>query len=279
MIELPFEFPEFLPGWVWLAGAGPGDPGLVTLLAAHALSHADVIVYDALVGEDVMKLARPSSVREFAGKRGGLPSPTQRDISLRLIDLARQDKRVLRLKGGDPLVFGRGGEEALALVAAGIPFRLVPGITAGIGGLAYAGIPATHRDTNSVLTFITAHAAGGAIPRDIDWRALAKGSPVLVIYMALRNLGEIAAKLIAGGRSPDEPAALVSHATMPTQRVVETTLGDAARVVEVERLAPPAFVVVGEVVRFRSGLDWLGTLAGRRLNPNPLGLPNDHEAG
>src|SRR3954451_10550833 len=146
-MELP-ELPAFEPGWVWLVGAGPGDPGLLSLLALHALRHADHVVYDALVDERVLRLARAGAALEYAGKRGGKPSPRQPDISGRLVKLAREGRRVLRLKGGDPFVFGRGGEEALALVAAGVPFRVVPGISAGVGGLAYAGIAAAHGDAN-----------------------------------------------------------------------------------------------------------------------------------
>lgn len=148
LIDLPLAFPEFKPGHVWLVGAGPGDPGLLSLLALHALRSADILVYDALVDPQILDLARPEAAREYAGKRGGKPSISQPDISQRLIDLARENLRVLRLKGGDPFLFGRGAEEACALVAAGIAFRVVPGITAGIGGLAYAGIPATARDAN-----------------------------------------------------------------------------------------------------------------------------------
>ncbi|MEX0814794.1 MAG: uroporphyrinogen-III C-methyltransferase, partial [Dongiaceae bacterium] len=218
------RFPAFEPGWVWLAGAGPGDPGLLTLLAAHALRHADVVVYDALVSPAVLAQAGPGAALEYAGKRGGRPSPRQPDISLRLVRLAREGRRVLRLKGGDPFVFGRGGEEALALVAAGVPFRVVPGISAGIGGLAYAGIPVTHRDINSAVTFVTGHDAAGAVPEQVDWSALARGSPVLVIYMALKHLETIAGRLLAAGRRADEPVAVVSRATTPEQRVLETTL-------------------------------------------------------
>ena len=144
MIDSAFlGLPEFKPGSVWFVGAGPGDPGLLCVLALHALSHADVVVYDALVDRRVLRLAREGAALDYAGKRGGRPSPTQPDISARLVRLAQTGNRVLRLKGGDPCVFGRGGEEALALAAAGVPFRIVPGITAGIGGLAYAGIPVT----------------------------------------------------------------------------------------------------------------------------------------
>src|SRR5690349_20018334 len=166
--------PVFAPGHVWLAGAGPGDPGLLTLDALAGLSQADVIVHDALVDARILALAGAAARLEFAGKLGGKPSATQADISERLIALARAGERVLRLKGGDPFVFGRGGEEAAALAAAGIPFRIIPGISAGIGGLAYAGIPVTHRDINSAVTFITGHDTSGLVPDSVDWPSLAK---------------------------------------------------------------------------------------------------------
>jgi uroporphyrin-III C-methyltransferase len=264
-----FTSVEFEPGSVWLTGAGPGDAGLLTLHALSALRRADVIVYDALVSDAVLALAPAGTPREYAGKRGGRPSPNQASISLRLVQLARQGKRVLRLKGGDPFVFGRGGEEALALVRAGIPFRVVPGVTAGIGGLAYAGIPLTHRDTNHAVTMITGHDATGEVT-GIDWRAVAKGAPVLVIYMAIKHLGRIVAELIEGGRSPDEPMALVSNASTPEQRVLETTLATCEADVEASGMTPPAIVVIGEVVRLRNGLDWLGASEGRVLDPDPL---------
>jgi uroporphyrin-III C-methyltransferase len=262
----PIEYPEFQPGWVWLVGAGPGDPGLLTLHAAHALRHADVIVHDALVDERVLALARPGAERIFAGKRGGRPSPRQPDISARLVSLGREGKRVLRLKGGDPFVFGRGGEEALALVRAGVPFRVVPGISSGIGALAYAGIPLTHRETNSAVTLVTGHLSEGAL----DWAGLARGAPVLVFYMPLKRLGDITRHLIEAGRGADEPVALVSQAAMPGQRVLETTLARAEADAVATGIEPPALFVVGEVVRLRAGLDWLGALDGRQLVPGPL---------
>ncbi|HXP30637.1 MAG TPA: uroporphyrinogen-III C-methyltransferase, partial [Stellaceae bacterium] len=198
-LDLDLDLPPFAPGSVWLVGAGPGDPGLLSLLALHALSAADVVVYDALVDQRILRLARAGAVLDHAGKRGGKRSPQQPDITLKLIRHAGEGRRVLRLKGGDPFVFGRGGEEALALAAANIPFRIVPGITAGVGGLAYAGIPVTHRDTNSAVAFVTGHASDGEVPDGIDWAALAKGAPVLVIYMALKHLDRIAARLMAAG--------------------------------------------------------------------------------
>ena len=260
--------PDFPPGQVWLVGAGPGDPGLLSALALHALAHADVVVYDALVDPRILNLARLGAALDYAGKRGGRPSPSQPDISARLVRLAEAGNRVLRLKGGDPCVFGRGAEEALALVGAGIPFRIVPGITAGIGGLAYAGIPVTHRETNSAVTFVTGHNSDGAVPDGLDWGAIARGAPVLVLYMALKHLPNIVDRLIGGGRTPGEPIAIVSRATTPEQHVLVSTLGD---VVEASvGSQTPAIIVVGEVVRMRAGLDWLGALNGRQLDPDPL---------
>jgi uroporphyrin-III C-methyltransferase len=255
---------------VWLVGAGPGDPGLLTLHAANALAQADAVVYDALVDRRVLDYARPEASIEFAGKRGGKPSPKQRDISLRLVQLARTGKRVLRLKGGDPFVFGRGGEEALTLVEAGIPFRIVPGVSAAIGALAYAGIPVTHRDVNHAVTFLTGHDQSGRAPSSVDWEGVARGSPVIVIYMAIKHLAQISASLIAAGRGPGEPVAVVAAATTPAQRVLETTLARCAADVAASGLEPPAVVVVGNVVRLRVALDWLGALAGRTLLPDPL---------
>ncbi|MEL6748629.1 MAG: uroporphyrinogen-III C-methyltransferase, partial [Pseudomonadota bacterium] len=182
------QFPSFAPGSIWLTGAGPGAPGLLTLLGYHALQTADVVVYDALVGERILDWV-PSSVRlDYAGKRGGKPSALQRDITQRLIELAREGLKVLRLKGGDPFVFGRGGEEVEALLAAGIPYRIIPGISSGVGGLAYAGIPVTHRDTNHAVTFLTGHDASGTVPSGVNWDAVAAASPVLVMYMAVKSL-------------------------------------------------------------------------------------------
>ncbi|MGH6932196.1 MAG: uroporphyrinogen-III C-methyltransferase [Dongiaceae bacterium] len=279
MSELPTTLPSLEPGWVWLTGAGPGDPGLLTLLALHALRQADVIVYDALVTPAILDLAAPGAVLEFAGKRGGKPSAKQPDICRRLIQLARDSKRVLRLKGGDPFIFGRGGEEALALAAARVPFRIVPGISAGIGGLAYAGIPITHRDINSAVTFITGHDAAGVVPETVDWTALSKASPVLVVYMALKQLPTIADRLLAAGRNGAEPVAIVSRATTADQRVLETDLAHCVNDLLASGLEPPALVVIGEVVRLRAGLDWLGALTGRLLDPDPLRRQRQSETG
>ncbi|SRR5579859_741903 len=255
-LSLPFDLPVFSPGHVWLVGAGPGDPGLLTLLALHALRSADVVVYDALVSPAIVKLARDGAILEHAGKRGGKPSPSQPDISRRLVALAQEGKRVLRLKGGDPFVFGRGAEEAELLAENKVPFRVVPGITAGVGGLAYAGIPATARDANSAIAFVTGHDSDGAVPDTLDWPALARSVPVLVVYMALTHLEEITRRLIAAGRRPDEPAALLSKATTPAQTVITAPLAEIANLAR--GVEPPAMLVVGDVVTYRDRLDWLG---------------------
>ena len=251
-----FGLPDFDRGSVWLAGAGPGDPGLLSVLALHGLASADVVVYDALVDPRILRLARPGATLDHAGKRGGRPSPSQPDISARLVRLAQAGHRVLRLKGGDPCMFGRGGEEALALATAGVPFRIVPGITAGIAGLAYAGIPVTHREVNSAVTFLTGHDSEGDVPGELDWAAIARGAPVLVLYMASRHLAKIADRLLANGRGPDQPVAIISKATTPAQSVTVSTLGEIAGATPA--IQTPAIVVIGEVVRLRAALDWIG---------------------
>ena len=279
MARLPFMLPTLDPGWVGLTGAGPGDPGLLTLQALTGIQQADLIVHDALVSDETLALAGSNCDIVYAGKRGGKPSPKQPDISARLVAFARAGKRVVRLKGGDPFVFGRGGEEALALVAAGIPFRVVPGISAGIGGLAHAGIPLTHRETNSAVTFITGHGASGDVPDSVDWAALASGSPVLVIYMALKHLGTIRARLTDGGRRVDEPVAIVSKVTLDEEAVLESTLGRCVEDLVASEIEPPAMVVIGDVVRLRAGLDWVGALGGRGLEADPLGTRTERDAG
>ena len=250
--------PEFEAGWVWLAGAGPGDPGLLTLHAVNALKQADKVVYDALVSEDILSLVRPEAELFYAGKRGGKPSWNQQDITDKLIELAKQGHRVLRLKGGDPFIFGRGGEEAQALVAADISFRMIPGISAGVGGLGYAGIPATHRDVNHAVTFVTGHLAGKGEAELLDWASIAKASPVIVIYMAMSRLAVIADLLMQAGRSADEPVAIVTHATTPRQRVATGRLADAAQLAADNGLEPPSIIVIGAVVDLAETLHWFG---------------------
>jgi len=245
-------FPSFDPGTVWLVGAGPGAPGLLTLLGYHALTRADAVIYDALVGAEILQWVPQGALLEYAGKRGGKPSAHQSDISTRLVDLARAGKRVLRLKGGDPFMFGRGGEECQTLAAAGVPFRIVPGITAGIGGVGYTGIPVTHRDTNHSVLFLTGHDSSGTVPAGVDWAAVATAAPVLVMYMAVKNLPAIAKKLMDGGRTPDDAVAVVSHATLPEQSVVDSTLGAVGELAAAGALTTPAIVVVGPTVSLRA---------------------------
>ncbi|MFU8824157.1 uroporphyrinogen-III C-methyltransferase [Yoonia sp.] len=265
------DWPVMQPGWVWLCGAGPGDPGLLTLHALNALRQADVVIYDALVQEAILDWAQQAE-HIYAGKRGGKPSAKQRDISLRLVDLARAGKRVLRLKGGDPFVFGRGGEEAQTLVQHDIPIRIIPGISAGIGGLAYAGIPVTHRDVNQSVTFVTGHDQSGNTPGSLDWTSISKGSQVIVIYMGMKHIAQIAAHLIAAGRSLHEPAAVVTTATTKDQQVLETTLGTIVDDIAKANLEPPAIICIGQSVLMRQVLDWQGMAAGNApRNLDPLG--------
>ena len=253
------DFPAFAAGTVWLVGAGPGAPGLLSLLAYHGLQQAEIIVYDALVSEAILALANPAAERIYAGKRGGKPSETQAGITAQLVGWAEAGKRVLRLKGGDPFVFGRGAEEALGLAARGIAFRIVPGISAGVGGLAYAGIPVTWRDANQAVIFLTGHDETGSVPQAVDWAAVAHAAPVIVMYMAVKHLGSIAQKLLTAGRDPADLVAVVCNATLPDQFTIEGTLG---RIAEIEPLlSPPALVVLGPVSRVRPELDWyVGTL-------------------
>ena len=251
-IVAKLNLPALEKGWVWLVGAGPGDPGLITALGLKALGEADHILYDALVDERLLALSRAEKI--YAGKRAGVKSCKQDEISDLLVKLAKEGHRVLRLKGGDPFVFGRGGEEAQALARAGVPFRIVPGITAGIGGLAYAGIPLTHRDTNHAVTFITGHGVDGKLTK-MDWAAVSHGAPTLVLYMARKFAGEIAQALLDAGRKPDEPAAILANATRADQEVILTTL---AGLPAAAQNAPAlAVIVIGENVRLAGELNWL----------------------
>jgi len=239
----------FEPGTVWLVGAGPGDPGLLTLHAARALAEADIVLHDALVSPEILALT-PAARLEPVGKPAGGRSTSQLHINERLIWLARQGHRVVRLKGGDPLVFGRGGEEALALAAAGIRFRIIPGVSAGIGGTAAAGIPVTHRGVARSVAFVTGHDASGGLP-ELDWPALARGADVLVLYMALRRIGAIAAHLRNAGRDPTEPVAFITDATTVRQQVVVTTLGELESAAAGIPAVAPTLIVIGQVVALR----------------------------
>jgi len=246
------NLPSLEKGWVWLVGAGPGDPGLITALGLKALSEADTILYDALVDDRLLALSNADKI--YAGKRAGVKSCKQDEISDLLVRLAKEGHRVLRLKGGDPFVFGRGGEEAQALARAGVPFRIVPGISAGIGGLAYAGIPVTHRDTNHAVTFITGHGIDGKLTK-LDWAAVSRGAPTLVLYMARKFAGEITQALLDAGRRSDEPAAIIANATRSDQQVTITTLAGLPAAAE---SAPAlAVLVIGENVGLARELSWL----------------------
>jgi len=242
--------PVLAHGHVWLAGAGPGDPGLLTLDALAGLAQASVVVHDALVSQRVLALAGKQARLEFAGKRGGKPSAVQADISQRLIELARAGERVLRLKGGDPFVFGRGGEEATTLAAAGVPFRVIPGLTAGLAALTRAAIPATLRGVNRAVIFATGHGE----QEDFDWAPLARTGQPIVLYMALHRLAEIADALVRGGLPAATPTAVIAAATLAKERIVISTLEHVAADVRKEQIEPPAIVVVGEIVSARDRL-------------------------
>jgi uroporphyrin-III C-methyltransferase len=242
--------PVFAPGHVWLAGAGPGDPGLLTLDALAGLAQADVVVHDALVDARILALASPQARLEFAGKRGGKPSATQADISERLVSLARSGHRVLRLKGGDPFVFGRGGEEAMTLAAAGVPFRVIPGVTAGLAALAAAGIPATLRGFNRAVIF----AAGHGAEEEFDWAPLARTGQPIVLYMVMHNLERIASALMQAGLAGATPAAVIASATTPKQRLLVSSLEKIATDAAEQKFEPPAIVVIGDIVTMRTRL-------------------------
>jgi len=244
--------PEFVPGEVWLVGAGPGDPGLLTLDALAGLLQADVVVHDALVDARVLALARSGAQLRFAGKRGGKPSIAQEDISAQLIALAHAGLRVLRLKGGDPFVFGRGGEEILALAAAGVPFQIIPGVTSGLGALVSARIPATMRGVNQAIILATGHGADDE--GRIDWSALARTRQPIVLYMGLRNLETIAAELMRGGLPASTPAAVIASATLAQEQVLVSSLECVAADARAANCAAPAIVVIGDVVRTRQQL-------------------------
>ena len=243
--------PPFAEGTVWLVGAGPGDPGLLTVHALNALAAADVIVYDALVSEAVLSLARREAVLEYAGKRGGKPSATQADVSERLIVLAREGRRVLRLKGGDPFIFGRGGEEALALARAGVPFRIIPGVSSGLASLAMHGVPATTRDTNHAVILATGHCAA---EESMDWAALARTGVPLVLYMAVANLPEIVDGLMAGGLAGCTPTLAVQAATTGRERVIEGPLERLPALARDGGICAPAVVAIGAIAPFRKAI-------------------------
>ncbi|MGE5728776.1 MAG: uroporphyrinogen-III C-methyltransferase [Gemmatimonas sp.] len=247
-------------GVVYLVGAGPGDPGLLTVRGRELLASCDTIVYDALVNPllvDAAWIGRASEAEKiFVGKRGGAPSMEQDAITALLVRLARDGKRVVRLKGGDPMVFGRGGEEAIALAAAGLTFEVVPGVTAGVAAPAYAGIPVTHRGVSTSVTFITGHEDPGKDRDQTDWSALARAGGTLVLYMGVSRLAKIATALIDGGRASDTPAAVIEWGTYPRQRTVTATLASLAEVAAREKIIAPSIAIIGDVVKLRGEMRW-----------------------
>jgi uroporphyrin-III C-methyltransferase len=241
--------PQLAAGHVWLVGAGPGDPAQLTLQALAALMQSDVVVHDALVDSRILALIPASTERIFAGKRGGRQSIAQADITALLIRLARESRKVVRLKGGDPYVFGRGGEETLALAEAGIPFRVIGGLTSGLAALTAAGIPATLRGVNHAVVLVAGHGVVADEGRAPDWALLAKLGQPLVIYMAVKNIRAISDALREGGLSDSVPAAVIASVGTEAQRVIIAPLAEIAQVVEHSRIDTPAIIVIGEIVR------------------------------
>src|SRR5882672_4154340 len=239
---------------VYLVGAGPGDPELITCKGRSILARADVILHDHLANDALLDLAPPGAERLYVGKKKSAHAYTQEEIGSMLIERARRGLTVVRLKGGDPFIFGRGGEEAEALADAGIPFEVVPGVTTPLGIAAYTGVPLTHRDHTSVVTFVTGHAVS-----EIDWDKIG-AAETLVIFMGLTTFGAIAREIMARGRSPETPAMAVRWATRPDQRTLVGTLATLPGLIEQRGLKPPATIIVGEVVRLRDKLDWFERL-------------------
>ena len=236
---------------VYLVGAGPGDPGLITMKGANLLSRADVLIYDRLVDKKILSYAKPGATLLYVGKEGGSHTLTQDEINSAMVREARAGKTVVRLKGGDPYIFGRGGEEALFLVKNGIPFEVVPGVSSASAVPAYAGIPVTHRGIASAVAFITGHEDPTKGDESVDWEELSRFPGTLVILMGVQRIGENIARLIAAGKSPETPAAAISWGTTPRQRGVFGTLKNIADLVAGEKIAAPAVFVVGEVVKLR----------------------------
>ena len=243
-------------GRVDLVGAGPGDPGLITVLGSSCLARAEAVVYDHLVSPKLLELAPAGASRIFAGKTAGRCSMIQDEINALLVSLAREGKRVVRLKGGDPYVFGRGAEEAEYLRASGVPFGIVPGVTAAVGVSAYAGIPITHRDSASAVAFVTGHDRPGSERSRVDWEALAAFPGTLAVYMGVGRLAAIRDALIAGGKPASTPSAVIQNGTLPGQRTATAPLSEIAEVVERQGIGPPALLVVGDVVDRRPALSW-----------------------
>ncbi len=245
---------KVLFGKVYLVGAGPGDPGLLTVKAKTLIECADVVLYDALVSEPILHLINPRAEQIHAGKRRGRHSMSQTEITAQLLEKARTHAVVVRLKGGDPFVFGRGGEEMHDLIAAGVSVEVVPGITAGIAAPAYAGIPVTHRGYSSSVTFVTGHESAGKYRPNVDWEAIARASETIVVYMGVHNLPYITQSLMAAGRGLETPVALIRWGTRPEQEELVGTLANIGQRVEETGFEAPAIAVIGKVVDLRSQL-------------------------
>ena len=241
-------------GKVYLVGAGPGDPGLMTIKGKTLLEHADVVIYDALVSPPILEMINPQAERIDAGKRRGRHSKLQDETNQLLIEKAQSHAVVVRLKGGDPFVFGRGGEEMEALIKAGIAVEVIPGVTSGIAAPAYAGIPVTHRDYSSSVTFVTGHEVAGKYRPQINWTAIAQGSETIVIYMGVHNLPNILPELLAGGLLPETPIALIRWGTLPDQSQLIGTLETIVEQIEESQFEAPAIAVIGRVVDLHSSL-------------------------
>jgi len=242
------------PGMVYLVGAGPGDPELLTLRAAKLVSEAEVVVHDHLVSAPILEMCHSGAQLIYAGKERGNHTLDQADLNQLLVRLAREGRRVIRLKGGDPFIFGRGGEEVEALAAAGIPFEVVPGITAACGVATYAGIPLTHRDHANSCLFVAGHLKNGSI--DLDWDFLARPGRTLVVYMGLLGLPTLCRELVAHGVPEATPAAIVQHGTTQSQRTVAGTLATLPQLAQAAQLAPPTLIIIGGVVRLHTQLAW-----------------------
>ena len=254
---------------IYLVGSGPGDPGLFTLKGVRCLQEADAVVYDRLAPRSLLRHANPEAELHYVGKKpGDEGAMKQAEINTLLVDLGRANKTAVRLKGGDPYVFGRGGEEALALLEAGIPFEVVPGVTSGIAAPAYAGIPVTHRGLSTSVAFVTGHEDPTKGRSDVDWARIADAADTLVLYMGVGRLREISAGLVSAGKSPETPVAVIRWGTVPEQQTVTGSLEDIADSVEEAKIRPPAITVVGDVVALReAGLGWYERrpLFGRRV--------------
>lgn len=241
-------------GKVWLIGAGPGDPDLLTVKAARLIAQADALVYDHLVGEGIMDLARSDARLIYAGKEASKHTLPQGSINQLLVDLAREGLSVVRLKGGDPFIFGRGGEELETLVASDIPFEVIPGVTAAAGCAAYSGFPLTHRDHAQALTFVTGHLKDGSV--NLDWPALARPCHTIVFYMGIGAAAEICRQMISHGLPPTTPAAVVRNGTLPDQQTLLATLGTLPECINESEIKPPALIIVGSVVSLHEKLSW-----------------------